>query len=439
MKALTVDYPFFLLPILLLIITSTTGTNPRLSPLHFSKSSRSSSSSSSSLFDISVQKTLTHTQFALTTFSSSSASSGAVLDCLELLDDTLDQLSNVAYRHHNRAHTHDDVQTWLSASLTNQVTCKETLLTLIAASDNNNHDTTTKAQVLLLLSLAQNMTTTIENSLALYMNHIHTNPLGRKLMLVDTSNKFPGWLSSGKKKVLESSLWKLEAHAVVAMDGSGTHTSIAMALRETVDADESSVIYVKAGIYRESINIGTKQKNVMLVGDGKGKTVIVGNKNVHDGSTTFRSATVAAMGDGFMARDITFINDAGPTKHQAVALRVGSDHAVIYRCSIMGYQDTLYTHSKRQFYRDTDIYGTIDFIFGNSAAVFQNCNIYARKGGSYPNNFITAQGRSSPYQNTGISIHNCRVQPSPDLPVGSRSTYLGRPWKEYSRTVVMES
>jgi pectin methylesterase-like acyl-CoA thioesterase len=65
----------------------------------------------------------------------------------------------------------------------------------------------------------------------------------------------------------------------------------------------------------------------------------------------------AAMGDGFIARDITFVNSAGPAKHQAVALRVGSDKSVIFRCSIVGYQDTLYTHSKRQFYRETDIYG----------------------------------------------------------------------------------
>lgn len=147
------------------------------------------------------------------------------------------------------------------------------------------------------------------------------------------------------------------------------------------------------------------------------------------------------MGDGFIARDITFVNNAGPGKHQAVALRVGSDKSVIFRCSILGYQDTLYTHSKRQFYRETDIYGTVDFIFGNSAAVFQNCNIYTRKPSNGQRNFITAQGRSDPNQNTGISIHNCKIMAASDLvPVKSKvATYLGRPWKEYSRTVIMQS
>lgn len=150
----------------------------------------------------------------------------------------------------------------------------------------------------------------------------------------------------------------------------------------------------------------------------------------------------AAMGDGFIARDITFVNSAGPAKHQAVALRVGSDKSVIFRCSVVGYQDTLYTHSKRQFYRETDIYGTVDFIFGNSAVVFQNCNIYVRKPlSSGQDNFITAQGRTSPDENTGISIHHCKISAASDLaPVKNKfSTYLGRPWKQYSRTIIMQS
>lgn len=149
----------------------------------------------------------------------------------------------------------------------------------------------------------------------------------------------------------------------------------------------------------------------------------------------------AATGAGFIARDITFENYAGASKHQAVALRVGADHAVVYRCSIVGYQDTLYTHSQRQFYRDCDIYGTVDFIFGNAAVVFQNCNIHARKPMQQQKNTITAQNRKDPNQITGISIHSCRIQAEADLEAskGQYSTYLGRPWKMYSRTVYMLS
>ncbi|KAJ6292268.1 hypothetical protein OIU78_024446 [Salix suchowensis] len=128
----------------------------------------------------------------------------------------------------------------------------------------------------------------------------------------------------------------------------------------------------------------------MLVGDGMDSTIITGSLNVVDGSTTFNSATVVAVGDGFIAQDIQFQNTAGPAKHQAVALRVGADQSVINRCRIDAYQDTLYTHSLRQFYRDSYVTGTVDFIFGNAA-------------------------------------------------VSSFKSYLGRPWKLYSRTVVMQS
>jgi pectinesterase len=121
------------------------------------------------------------------------------------------------------------------------------------------------------------------------------------------------------------------------------------------------------------------------------------------------------VAQGFVAVNITFRNTAGAAKHQAVALRSGADMSTFYSCSFEGYQDTLYTHSLRQFYRECDIYGTVDFIFGNGAVVLQNCNIYPRLPLSGQFNAITAHK------------------------VGTVQTYLGRPWKEYSRTVYMQS
>lgn len=149
----------------------------------------------------------------------------------------------------------------------------------------------------------------------------------------------------------------------------------------------------------------------------------------------------AVIGDRFIAKGITFENSAGPEKHQAVALRSGADFSAFYKCSFVGYQDTLYVHSLRQFYRECDIYGTVDFIFGNAAAVFQNCNLYARKPNDNQKNMFTAQGREDPNQNTGISILNCKVAAAADLiPVKSTfKSYLGRPWKLYSRTVFLKS
>lgn len=151
--------------------------------------------------------------------------------------------------------------------------------------------------------------------------------------------------------------------------------------------------------------------------------------------------SAAVSGRGFIARDITFENTAGAAKHQAVALRSDSDLSVFYRCEIKGYQDTLYTHTMRQFYRECRISGTVDFIFGDATAVFQNCQILAKKGLPSQKNTITAQGRKDPNQPTGYSIQFCNISADIDLlPVTSSTyTYLGRPWKNFSRTVVMQS
>ncbi|OMP03257.1 Pectinesterase, catalytic [Corchorus olitorius] len=234
---------------------------------------------------------------------------------------------------------------------------------------------------------------------------------------------------------------------VVNPNGSGDFTTIneavAAAPNNTGNGTQYFVIYVVSGVYEEYVVIPKKKQNLMMIGDGIDKTIITGNRSVADGNgmTTFNSATFAVVGSGFVAVNITFRNTAGAINHQAVAVRNGADKSTFYRCSFEGYQDTLYTHSLRQFYKECDIYGTIDFIFGNAAVVFQDCNIYPRLPLEHQFNTITAQGRRDPNQSTGISIQNCVIKAANDLASSNRTTktYLGRPWKEFSRTIVMQS
>jgi len=149
----------------------------------------------------------------------------------------------------------------------------------------------------------------------------------------------------------------------------------------------------------------------------------------------------AVSGDGFLAQDITFENTAGPENHQAVALRINADSTAVHRCTILGFQDTLYVHSFRQFYRECDIRGTIDYIFGNAAVVFQRCKIVSRMPMPGQSTVITAQSREDPEWTTGISIQNCSILATKELYFNRTrvKSYLGRPWKKYARTVFIGS
>lgn len=262
-----------------------------------------------------------------------------------------------------------------------------------------------------------------------------------------TGYGYPPWFSSSDRKLFESdndANSHLTPNAIVAKDGSGNFKTIGEALAAYPKDQKGKgryVIYVKAGIYREYLAVTKDQVNVFMYGDGPRKTIITGSKNFRDGVSTFRTATFSAIGERFVAKSIGFQNRAGPEGHQAVALRVQSDMSAFYHCRIDGSQDTLYVQTHRQFYRNCIISGTVDFIFGDAAVVIQNSLIIVRKPGPGQKNAVTAQGRVDKHQTTGIVIQNCRIVPEQKL-FEERlkvATYLGRPWKQYSRTVIMES
>ncbi|CAH9090758.1 unnamed protein product, partial [Cuscuta epithymum] len=189
--------------------------------------------------------------------------------------------------------------------------------------------------------------------------------------------------------------------------------AIAMAVQSRVQR-RRFVIKITAGVYNENIIIDDDLPRLTLLGDGKGRTIITGQRSVGaSGGSTFDTATVGVDAVGFIAHGITFRNTAGPDNGQAVALRVSGDRAVFYDCSIEGYQDTLYVFEGRQFYKNCDIYGTVDFIFGNAKAIFQDCNILGRMSTHSEAVVITASKRDTPTEDTGIVIHGSRISIEP--------------------------
>ncbi|XP_041003572.1 probable pectinesterase/pectinesterase inhibitor 51 [Juglans microcarpa x Juglans regia] len=242
---------------------------------------------------------------------------------------------------------------------------------------------------------------------------------------------------------------KLTADATVCKDGSGgCYKTVQEAVNAAPDnaGERKFVIHIREGVYEETVRIPLEKKNVVFLGDGMGKTVITGSLNVgQPGISTYNTATVGVLGDGFMASGLTIENTAGPDAHQAVAFKSDSDLSIIENCEFLGNQDTLYARSLRQFYKSCRIQGNVDFIFGNSASVFQDCQILVCPRQVNPakgeKNAVTAHGRTDPAQSTGFVFQNCLINGTEEYMVLYHNNpkvhrnYLGRPWKLYSRTV----
>lgn len=150
---------------------------------------------------------------------------------------------------------------------------------------------------------------------------------------------------------------------------------------------------------------------------------------------------VAVAAEDFIAKGIAFENTAGSIGHQAVALRVQGDRAAFFDCAMHGYQDTLYAHAHRQFYRNCEISGTIDFIFGYSSTLIQNSKIIVRKPGPNQQNIVVADGTDQKSMPTGIVLQNCEILADNELQPDRLKvkTYLARPWKAFSRAVFIHN
>lgn len=368
---------------------------------------------------------------------------GALKVCATVFDDAVDRLndsiSSMAIGEGEQILSPakmNDLKTWLSATITDQETCLDALQEW---STTKHFNQTLVDQV---KTAMENSTEFVSNSLAIVAKILgllsdFKIPIHRRLLGFERSHisEFPQWVSFGDRRLLQES--DPTPNVTVAKDGSGDCETLREAVGKIPKKSESKfIIHVKEGVYVENVILDKSKWNVMIYGEGKDKTIVSGSLNFVDGTPTFSTATFAVAGKGFFARDMKFINTAGAEKHQAVAFRSGSDMSVFYRCAFDAFQDTLYAHSNRQFYRDCDITGTIDFIFGNAAVVFQNCNIQPRQPLANQFNTITAQGKKDPNQNTGISIQKCKFSAFDNV---TAPTYLGRPWKDYSTTVIMQS
>ncbi len=270
-----------------------------------------------------------------------------------------------------------------------------------------------------------------------------------------------------------------DVHVKVDPNGPGSiasttdYKTIQNALDHAPEAPHGRIfIHIVPGTYNERIHVTQNRPRVTLLGEGKGPedVVITASQNAKSAGGTFFTETAEINGEAFEADNITFANAAGPTG-QAVAAAVRSDRAVFKHCRFLGDQDTLFADYGRQLYLDSYIEGGVDFIFGNATAVFERGEIHAIRSG-----YLTAQSRTAESQTTGYVLDHVRITAAPtpppmppaaalppaqpgqahtndlvlrpgdpshlqDGPATSRPVtfFLGRPWRLYSRVIVMNS
>jgi len=218
----------------------------------------------------------------------------------------------------------------------------------------------------------------------------------------------------------------------VAGDGHGDFQTVQQAVDHApAQRDERLVIAIQPGVYRERVVIPQDRPRVTLLGLGNdpASTVITYNMSAVAAGGTFLSSTVDVEGTEFEASNLTLENSYGPGS-QAVALSLHSDRAVLRHCRLIGWQDTLYAASGRQYFDECYIEGAIDFIFGNARAVFHDCEIRSAGPG-----YVTAQSRVVTDAPTGFVFIHCRLTADET----TKKVYLGRPWRPYARVIFLDT
>lgn len=214
-------------------------------------------------------------------------------------------------------------------------------------------------------------------------------------------------------------------------------------------------IYIAAGTYSEKITLN--KHNVSLIGAGQTSTRIsygdyAGKLDSDYAGTlsgekktlgTPKTATLRIAANNIKIEHLSIensfdflSNDAlandDPKKisgTQAVALFIDSpsDKVLLYKVSLLGFQDTLFVNSGRSYFDKVFIAGNVDYIFGNGNALFMHSEIKTLGRGkpTQPNGFITAPSTQIANE-FGFTFIACRL--TRDATVPDKSTALGRPW-----------
>lgn len=274
----------------------------------------------------------------------------------------------------------------------------------------------------------------VANSVGYYEDKVYAQTVASNS--IDNNDRTLELSEAKQVSSLSDNIDNQEITITVAQDGTGDYTSI----QDAIDAVPENNIYpinifVESGTYNELVNIPSNKPYITLTGEDAENTIIAydnyAGKDRSDGNTygTSGSATCYVYADDFTAENITFANtfdeDSVETDGtQAVALYTKGDRQSYINCNLIGNQDTLYTNDGSQYFYDCHIEGDVDFIFGASQAVFEDCEIESIDKGSSENNGYVTAASTSGNDDYGYLFINCDL--ISDAPSGT--VYLGRPW-----------
>ncbi|KJD40196.1 pectinesterase family protein [Paenibacillus polymyxa] len=222
---------------------------------------------------------------------------------------------------------------------------------------------------------------------------------------------------------------------VVSTYGPADYTSLQAAIDAVPDnSNTRTVIHLKNGTYREKIKVNSSKKNLSIIGEDRDKTIIAFDdtaKTVVDGKElgTSNSYTMRVQSPDFVLENVTVANTEGTGQVQAVALYAEGDRGKYHNVKITGLQDTLLVNRGRQYFKDSYISGSVDFIFGNAPAVFDNSIIHSLRAG-----YVTAA--STEETQPGFVFTQCRLTTEAGL---TGKVDLGRPWRPYAHVTFLKT
>lgn len=219
--------------------------------------------------------------------------SKALENCGELMNYSIDDLEVSlkqlgAFELSKIDDTMDDLKIWLSASVTYQETC----LDGFEGAEGDAGEKMKKA-----LKGAYELTSNvlaIMSEISSVLSSFNLPFFHRRLLSFDDPMKvdIPMWVSGERRGLLKASIKSMKPNVIVAKDGSGQYKTISEAVADVPKKkNDTYVIYVKEGVYDESVMIEKSMWNVIMIGDGPTKTIVTGSKNFVDGTPTFKTAT----------------------------------------------------------------------------------------------------------------------------------------------------